>query len=260
MQQGSNLTAGIARLEQAIGRHKPARAEFYYELARAYGKSSNYDAGIRWSEEALRRDADFAPALKELAAAATLSGRLPEAARALERVAALEPRDADALADLGNVYLQLQRVGDAQSTLQKALGLDPDLPRAHNTMGLAMLNAGNADGAERSFRESIRHQPDLAEAHNNLGNLLASRKMYAEAGHHFEKALAQQSRRRRGSPQLRARPRLDALVRQGDCRVADGGPARAAIGGRTYSTSRTSWPPPGAVTRRSREYRARHPL
>ena len=40
-----------------------------------------------------------------------------------------------------------------------------------------------------SFRESIRHQPDLAEAHNNLGNLLASRKAYAEAGHHFEKAL-----------------------------------------------------------------------
>ena len=189
VQQGSNLTAGIARLEQAIGKHKPARAEFYYELARAYGKSSNYDAGIRWSEEALRRNADFAPALKELAAAATLSGRLMEAARALERVAALEPRDADALADLGNVYLQLQRVGDAQSTLQKALALDPDLPRAHNTMGLAMLNAGNADGAERSFRESLRHQPDLAEAHNNLGNLLASRKVYPEAAHHFEKAL-----------------------------------------------------------------------
>ncbi len=45
VQQGSNLTAGIARLEQAIGRHKPARAEFYYELARAHGKSSNHDAG-----------------------------------------------------------------------------------------------------------------------------------------------------------------------------------------------------------------------
>ena len=33
-------------------------------------------------------------------------------------------------------------------------------------------------------------QPDLAEAHNNLGNLLAGRKAYAEAAHHFEQAIA----------------------------------------------------------------------
>ena len=189
VQQGSNLTGGIPRLEQAIARHKPARPEFYYELARAYAKTSNHAAAIQWSEEALRRDSDFAPALKELASAATLSGRLTEAARALERAAALEPRDADALADLGNVYLQLQRAGDAQSVLQKALALDPDLPRAHNTMGLAMLNAGNAEGAERSFRESMRHQPDLVEARTNLGNLLASRKAYPEAAHHFYEAV-----------------------------------------------------------------------
>ena len=37
VQQGSNLTAGIRRLEQAIEKHRPQRAEFYYELARAYG-------------------------------------------------------------------------------------------------------------------------------------------------------------------------------------------------------------------------------
>ena len=228
------------------------RAPSFITSSRArHGKSSNHDAGIRWSEEALRRDADFAPALKELAAAATLSGRLPEAARALERVAALEPRDADALADLGNVYLQLQRVGDAQSTLQKALGLDPDLPRAHNTMGLAMLKAGNADGAERSFRESIRHQPDLAEAHNNLGNLLAVAEDVCRGGSSFREGSRQQPQRRRGSPQLRARPRPDALLRQGHSRVA-GRRSVSRLNRRQHtSISRTSLRPRGAATRRS---------
>ena len=48
VQQGSNLAAGIPRLEQAIEAHKPQRAEFYYELARAYAKTSNHDAAIRW--------------------------------------------------------------------------------------------------------------------------------------------------------------------------------------------------------------------
>ncbi len=61
VQQGSNLTAGIPRLEQAIEKHRPARPEFYYELGRAYSMTANYDAGIRWCREALRRDASFVP-------------------------------------------------------------------------------------------------------------------------------------------------------------------------------------------------------
>ena len=36
VQQESNLTAGIRRLEQAIEKYRPARPDFYYELARAY--------------------------------------------------------------------------------------------------------------------------------------------------------------------------------------------------------------------------------
>ncbi len=189
VQQGSNLTTGIPRLERALGQHQPARADFYYELARAYVKTSNYDAAIRWSEEALRRDAGFAPALKELAGAATAMGRLSLAAQTLEKAVALRPNDGDALADLGNVYLQLDRLDDAQRTLQRALAIDAGLPRANNTMALTLLKKGESTAAETYFRAAIRDQPDLAEAQNNLGNLLAGRRAYAEAGYHFEKAI-----------------------------------------------------------------------
>ena len=68
VQQGSNLTAGIPRLQQAIERHNPTRAEFYYELARAYAKTSNYAAVMQWCEAGLRHDVNFTAALKELAA------------------------------------------------------------------------------------------------------------------------------------------------------------------------------------------------
>jgi tetratricopeptide (TPR) repeat protein len=189
VQQGSNLTAGIPRLEQAIEKYRPERADFYFELARAYSKTSNYDADIRWCEEALRRDPNFTPALKELAAAATATGRLAQAAQALEKAVALRPRDSDAFADLGNVYLQQDRVEDALRALQQALSLDASMPQANNTMGLAALRRGDAATSERYFREAIRHQPDLAEAQNNLGNLLAGRRSYAEAGYYFEKAI-----------------------------------------------------------------------
>ena len=190
VQQGSNLAAGIRQLEQAIEKHRPARAEFYYELGRAYSMSGDRDATIRWCREALQRDAAFVPALKELAAAATGQGNLAEAAQALEKAVSLRPDDGNAFADLGNVYLRQDRADDAQRVLQRALALDPTLPLANNMMGLANLRKGNGVAAEANLREAIRAQPDLAEAHNNLGNLLAGRKAYAEAAHHFEKAIA----------------------------------------------------------------------
>ena len=189
VQQGSNLPAGIRRLEQAIAKHQPMRPEFYYELARAYKMSADHDAAVRWCEEALRRDANFIPALKALAESATASGKLAQAEQALEKAIALHPQDENAFADLGSVYLRQDKLDEAQQTLQRALTLDGGLPRAHNMMGLAVLRKGDGVVAEKHFREAIRFQPDLAEAQNNLGNLLAGRKAYAEAGYHFENAI-----------------------------------------------------------------------
>jgi predicted CXXCH cytochrome family protein len=194
VQQGSNLTSGIRQLEQAIQTHRPERPEFYYELARAYSKAANYDADISWCREALRRDARFVPALKELAAAATTNGNMAEAAKALEQAVALGPNDGTAFADLGSVYLRQDRVDDAEKALQRALALDPTLPLANNTMGLTALRKGMVGVAETHLREAIRLQPDLAEAHNNLGNLLAGQRAYAEAAYHFEKAIASNPR------------------------------------------------------------------
>jgi tetratricopeptide (TPR) repeat protein len=189
VQQGSNLTAGIPRLQKAIERYKPERAEFYYELARAYSKTGNHAAVIEWYDAALRHDGNFAAALKELAAAAAALGKWDRAADALQRAVAVHPDDTHALADLGNVYLQQHRGDQAMQTLERALALDSNVPRASNTMGLALLATGDPDRAAHYFREAIRIQPDLAEAHNNLANLLAGRKALAEAAYHFEQAL-----------------------------------------------------------------------
>lgn len=189
VQHGANLAAGIPRLERAIEGARPARPDFYYELARAHAKASNSAAVIHWCEEALARDGTFVPALKELAAAALKLGRLPDAARALEQAVALGRNDGYALADLGNVYLQQGRVDRAEQALRHALTIDADLPQANNTMGLAALARGDQAQAEAYFRTALRVQPDLAEAQNNLATLLAGRRAYQEAAYHFEKAI-----------------------------------------------------------------------
>ena len=52
----ANLAAGIPRLRHAIETYRPARAEFYVELASAYSRTNQNDAAIPYYEEALRRD------------------------------------------------------------------------------------------------------------------------------------------------------------------------------------------------------------
>jgi predicted CXXCH cytochrome family protein len=189
VQQGANLAGGIPRLERAIEQYRPTRPEIYYELARAYSKTSNFTAVVRWCEEALARDGNFVPALKELGGAAVKLGRLDDAARALEKAVALGANDGYALADLGNVYLQQGRVDQAEEALRRALTIDADLPQANNTLGLAALKRSDQAQAEKYFRAALRVQPDLAEAQNNLATLLAGRRAYGEAAYHFEKAI-----------------------------------------------------------------------
>jgi predicted CXXCH cytochrome family protein len=189
VQHGADLARGIPRLERAIAEYRPARPDMYYELARAYAKTSNFAGVVRWCDEALTRDGTFIPALKELGAAAMKLGRLADAARALEKAVALGRTDAYALADLGNVYLQQGRVDQAEQALRSALTIDADLPQANNTAGLASLKRGDNAQAESYFRAALRVQPDLAEAQNNLATLLAGRRAYQEAAYHFEKAI-----------------------------------------------------------------------
>jgi len=189
VQQGANLVAGIPRLEQAVRQYKPERPEFAYELAHAYARTSNDAAVITWSEEALRRDPRFVPALKELSEAHVRRGDFAQATAPLEKAVDLRPRDAYGLADLGNIYLQQHRTQDADRVLQRALAIDAMLPRANNTMGLVAIERSDEGAAERYFRAAIVAQPDLAEAQSNLANLLARRKEYAEAAFHFEQSL-----------------------------------------------------------------------
>ena len=180
-------TPQLTDLEAAIERSHPRQPEFYFELGRAYVKSGNLAKGLHWLDEALRIRGDFLPALKESGAALMDSGDLSRAAEVLEKVSS---RDAEALVDLGNVYLRQGRLDAAEHALQKAIGINPDLPAAHNVLGLVRLRNADPRTAEAAFREAIRIDPDLAEAQSNLGNVLAEEGDLRQATFHFKKAIA----------------------------------------------------------------------
>ncbi len=181
VEDGANLPAGIPRLRSAIEKAgKAARAEFCFELGRAYVKAGNPREAAEWFDEALRRKPDYRAAREELGAALVLAGAYPKA----EEVLRGEGGTA-ALTNLGNALLRMGKLDEAQRALEGV-----DTPEGRNLLGLALVARGDQGGAEQAFREAIRLQPDLAGARANLGNLLAAKRAYREAAFHYGKAAA----------------------------------------------------------------------
>jgi Flp pilus assembly protein TadD len=67
--------------------------------------------------------------------------------------------------------------------------IQPDDASAHNQLGNLLLHHGNADEAERHFMAALQSRPDYPEAHYQLAVILAGRKQIAEAIPHLREAV-----------------------------------------------------------------------
>ena len=184
VQEGANLQAGIPRLAAAIARHKPAAAEFYFELAEAYRKTGQNDKAVSMYEGALSRKPGLLPATRHLGVSLAATGRLTEA----EQVLAQAPYDAPALNNLGDVYLRQGRTDRAVAAWRKAIALDPDLAEAHNNLGVALSRQRDTAGAEGAFRDAVRITPEVASVRVNYGLLLLQLRRLEEAREQIEAA------------------------------------------------------------------------
>ena len=186
--QQSNLKAGIAQLTAALEQKRPKRAEYYFDLAEALrndGQPSKAEAVYR---EALRRDAQFVPAMQKLGMTLRQLGRAPEAIDVLRRAADID-NHAITWHELGLSYRATGQLPEAIAAMEKAVAIDPELAEAHNNLGIIWFGGGEGGKAEAAFLEAIRIRPDYADAHGNLGNLLASKGDFKGADEHFRIAL-----------------------------------------------------------------------
>lgn len=185
---GANFGEGIPRLRRLVEKYKPARAEYYYELAEAYWKSGDTANAFRFHEFCLSRDPGSLPCLRDYGMELSANGQLRHGAELLTRALKLAPDDTRTLHDLALTYSRQSRKREAIALLRKAVAIDPDTPESHNALAAELHALGDVAGAESEFRESIRWRPDYALARDNLARLLASQGRYEEAAYHARKA------------------------------------------------------------------------
>ena len=125
-----------------------------------------------------------------LGVAAAQTGQLEKAIFAFQRVIAIQPNNADAYNNMGNVLKDQGKLEEAIESYQHALTLKPDHADAYNNMGTALKNKGKLEEAIRAYIKAIEIKPDFAEAHNNMGNVRKDEGKLEEALEAYTKALA----------------------------------------------------------------------
>lgn len=117
-------------------------------------------------------------------------GELGAAAECYEEAVALDPSQAPAHNNLGNIYLALGRPNEAASSFRSAIAADAGLAEAHANLGIVLHRSGELSEAEECYRATLALRPGLAEASLNLGHLLEERGDTAAARDCYEAAVA----------------------------------------------------------------------
>jgi tetratricopeptide (TPR) repeat protein len=115
-----------------------------------------------------------------------------EAIRCYSKAIELDPSDASAYSNLGNLLSDenLKRYEEAEVAYGKAIELNPSYASAYSNLGILLRNLKRYDEAEVSYRKAIELNPSDATAYSNLGLLLHENlKRYGEAEVSYRKAI-----------------------------------------------------------------------
>jgi Flp pilus assembly protein TadD len=117
-------------------------------------------------------------------------GRYRTAEKQYQTVLAKDPRNLDALSNLGVVYFRTGKIRSAESMLKKALSIAPNDDFVLTTLGIVHYRQSRFDEALKELRKAIEINPNSATAHNYLGITASQKGRQQEAEKEMLQAIA----------------------------------------------------------------------
>ena len=121
------------------------------------------------------------PEILDAASQHLQAGRLAEAAAGYGEVLRIEPRNLQALYQLGVVLLSNGQVEQAARLFAEAVQVDPRQSASHANLGECLRQLGRPAEAEQSLRRAIELEPNWTQLYSALGICLQSLGRYGEA-------------------------------------------------------------------------------
>jgi tetratricopeptide (TPR) repeat protein len=193
-----------------LARVAPASPWTHQAAGEANESQGLYEAAVREYRDVLAQDRDrpgihFRIGRTLLAQAAATAEEGPaaamraEAAKELERELAIDPTNATAAYELGEIHRRAGELDQAQRLFEAAVALYPDFDQARLGLGRVLLAAGKAEPAVPHLRKAIALDPEsdvayyqLSRAYHALGNAAGQQEALA-------KFQALRARRRQGT-------------------------------------------------------------
>ena len=188
-----NAALELGRPEEAIAAFRQARdlrpnAAVHLNLGNALLSGGQPEAAERELREALRLDADLAPARYNLANLLAWRGQHDEARVQYDRAIASDPESAQARFNRATFMAARGQLEEAIAGYREAVRLDPELAEAHFNLANALVRTGRAGEAKEEYRTALAIQPD-ADAHRYLANLLVAEGQIEEAIRQYRAAI-----------------------------------------------------------------------
>ena len=130
-------------------------------------------------------------ALLQQASRLQQAGQYMDAARVYADVLRSQPRNFDALFQLGNIYLANRHFADAERLYAAAAQVNSQSPDLFYNRGCALHAFGRHEEALAAFAHALAIKPSHIEARNNRGVTLLALKRYKEAIACFNRVLAE---------------------------------------------------------------------
>ena len=181
-----NLSEAAERFSAVIAR-RPDTADAYRYLAHVHWQAGHPGEAIEVLEQALARGLAQRDIRVKLGLYLAETG---QARRALSILETLADPDAESLNALGIAYAQDERPADAARAFQRVLAIDPTNGLAHQNIGTLHLRAGRLREALASLDQALAIDPTLPGAHTARGVVLSRTGRRAEAWDSWRRALA----------------------------------------------------------------------
>ena len=110
------------------------------------------------------------------------------ASKLISQAIALNPNNAAAHYNLGNVLKELNKINEAITSYDKAINIKPD-HELYFLKGMALYELKKFDGALISYNESIKLKPDAISAYCNRGQILVELSKIKDGIADYDKAI-----------------------------------------------------------------------
>ena len=176
----------------AVPRGLPNKLQDVARAARKNVEQGEFRTAQKQYETILASDPKNLDALSNLGVVYFRTGQMRFAESTLKKAVAIAPNDDFVLTTLGILHYRQSRFDDALKELRKAIEINPNSATAHNYLGITASQKGRQQEAEKEMLQAIAEDPNYADAHFNLAVILittqpSSRELARE---HYARATA----------------------------------------------------------------------